>query len=107
MKLRTSRLSKPSCQPRLIVHLVLLPRISFIVIAHSCSLPVLKKMTSLSLVIFLLFSEPAEFTAPEGAKEAGAELKQQSRSWDGLIIAKEYGLKLVGATWFRARSEEV
>ncbi|KIY70324.1 PEBP-like protein [Cylindrobasidium torrendii FP15055 ss-10] len=55
---------------------------------------------------FLLFQEPSGgFTIPQGAPEYGAELEQR-RSWKAVDFGKQYGLTLVGATYFLVHSKD-
>ncbi|KAH9923822.1 phosphatidylethanolamine-binding protein [Fomitopsis serialis] len=51
---------------------------------------------------FLLWQEPSTaqtLRLPAGAPEYGAALEER-RSWDPVVFAEKYGLKLVGATYF-------
>lgn len=54
---------------------------------------------------FLLFREPADFSGvPEGAVEYGSELEQR-RSWNAVDFGEQYGMTLVGASYFLVQSE--
>ena len=49
---------------------------------------------------FLLFEEPASgYSIPAGAIEHSSE-RPDRRKWNAMKFAKQYGLKLVGATFF-------
>ncbi|KAI0037130.1 PEBP-like protein [Vararia minispora EC-137] len=57
---------------------------------------------------FLLFQEPPSstgFHVPDGAPEYGATLEER-RKWDASEFGNRYGLKLVGANFFRVVAPE-
>ena len=58
------------------------------------------------MVAFVLFREPVGgVTIPEGAKEYGAELEQR-RSWNAVQFGEQYGLELVGASYFLVKGAD-
>ena len=57
-------------------------------------------------VAFLLFEEPAgSITIPADAPESQAEFVKR-RNWNVMKFAEEYGLKLVGASFFLTEANE-
>lgn len=59
----------------------------------------------LCIPVFLLFQEPADgYTVHADAPEYGTELEARRR-WSALDFAKKYKLTLVGANYFKLKSE--